>query len=289
MKTSIAMALKTAAAVIIYFPGQVAANAAFPLSAGLSAIPAEQAGLVLPALLAVGTLYSFILHFAARRSHLPLPKLIAAMGAVFYLVNTFQNQIETWYFRSAFPMIGEGDLGAFFLRGLLVTAIWVPSSLVLFRAGRPVAAERAFGLAGDWWKYLLAALAFVPVYLGFGFIAQLTPVLREVYAGWIADPLPTALLPLWQVFRGAVFTGIACLVFVVFATRRAALAGALLVFPAFMAAELFLPSAIMPPALRLVHTVEIVTSMSLWAWIAWRLLVPRAASGANPAKAAVAA
>jgi hypothetical protein len=37
-----------------------------------------------------------------------------------------------------------------------------------------------------------------------------------------------------------------------------------------------------------VHTVEIVTSMSLWAWIAWRLLVPRAASGAVPTKAAAA-
>ena len=100
-------------------------------------------------------------------------------------------------------------------------------------------------------------------------MAKLAPVLGTTYAAWIADTRLVALLPVWQIFRGALFVSIAAPILSLFPRRkRAAIA---------LCASL---SVLMPLALRLVHFFELTCSMILYSLCLIALLTkPKPAQG----------
>jgi hypothetical protein len=283
--------VKVLLAVLVYFIVQAAAGAFLPMSPALSAIPEGEKWMVMPALLLVGLVYSLILLFYCRRSSRRTIELMPLVALVLFTVATFQSQVETLYFRKAFTVLSDGDLATLFVHGFITSIVFAPLAVLIFRKGAkpgtgfPEAASgdpdgaRDYDFDRRWWKYLLAALAYLPFYFGFGMLAQLAPVLGATYAAWIADTSLLAFLPLWQVFRGALFMGIAVLVISLFPKRAHAAIALSASFSLFISISLAFPSVIMPQALRLVHFCEITSSMVLYSLCVVALLTrPKAAA-----------
>lgn len=254
---------------LVYFVVQAALGLALPMSPGVSAVPASEQWMTLPGLILVGLVYSAILLYYCRHSSRDTKELAALSAIALFAIGTFQSQIETWYFRKAFAVITDRDLVLLFVQGFVAAAVFAPAAVLLFRgrSGRAVdrsGEERDYSFDRRWWRYLLAALLYLPFYFGFGMLAQLAPVLGTTYAGWTADASLVALLPLWQVLRGGLFAGLAVLVISLFPRRGQAAFALSASFSLFLAIPLVLPSIIMSPSLRLVHFFEIFGSMALY-------------------------
>lgn len=269
--------LKVLGGAMIYAVARALSGIVWPLSPGFSAVPENEAWFTIPALLLVGLVYSLILRFYAKNSSAPTGRLILKASGSFFLINTIQTQVETFYFRKAFPLITDSDMAGLFVIGILFSILFAPACILLHRAGEKagdrVPAERDYSFSRSWWRYALAALAYVPLYLGFGMLAKLSPVLREEYASWIINDRLVSLLPLWQVARGTLFAAIAVLIFSIFPSRNKAILGASLSFALFTSLELLFPNILMPPTLRLIHFFEITASMVAYAFVSGYLLL----------------
>lgn len=277
------MLLKIAAGALAFITARIISALVFPFSEGLSALPEADQAWIFPAMTLTALGFSTLLFYVRRGSALGQGRLIILSGLVFLTVNTLQTQIETLYFRSAFPMITDRDMVYLFLSGILTTLVWIPAALTLF--GRKAGLEP--GTERDWtWekrplRYALAALAYLPFYLGFGYLAQMSPALRAEYAEWIAVPELTAWLPLWQVFRGAGFLTISLVALSLFPRRRQGAWGLALMLSLFISLELLTPSVLMSTPLRLVHFCEITLSMVLYGLTLSRLVI-RKGEGLRP-------
>jgi hypothetical protein len=287
-------ALRVALCALAYSAIQAALGLALPMSPEFSAVPENERWMALPALFLVGLVYSAILLYYCRRSPMGSPALAALAGLVLFAVGTFQSQIETWYFRKAFPIITDRDLALLFVHGFLTAGLFAPAAVLILRgrafhargrvpraggrgAEAAAAVDRDFAFERRWWRYLLAALAYLPFYFGFGMLAQLAPVLGATYAPWIADESLLALLPFWQLLRGALFMGLGVLLTSLFSKRSHAAFALSVSFSLFISASLAFPSIIMPAALRAVHFCEITSSMILYALAVVALLTRRKA------------
>lgn len=269
--------LKVLGGTMIYAVARAVSSVAWPLSPGFSAVPENEAWLTLPALLLVGLVFSLILRFYAVYSSDTTGKLILKASGAFFLINTIQTQVETFYFWEAFPIITKSDMAGLFIIGAIFSILFAPACILLQRAGQKtgasVPAERDYSFSRTWWRYALAVIAYVPLYLGFGMLAQLSPVLRQEYAAWIVNDSLVTLLPLWQVGRGILFAGIAVLIFSIFHSRKKAILGALLSFTLFISLELLFPNILMSPRLRLIHFIEINASMVAYALVSGSLML----------------
>ncbi len=272
-------AVKVLGGAMIYAIARAASGMLWPLSAGFSAIPENEAWFTLPALALVGLGYSMILRFYSQHSSEKTWVLALKTFAVFVLVNTVQSQVETLYFREAFPMITDADLAGVFVMGFITSILFVPACIFLHRAGfKTKAADpnpRDFYFGKAWWRYALSALAYLPLYLGFGMLAQLSPDLKAEYAEWVVNDRLLAFLPLWQVARGMLFAAATVLLFSIFSARSKAILGTALSLTFFISLELLFPNIIMSPTLRLVHFFELNGSMALYSLAAGFLLLKK--------------
>jgi hypothetical protein len=276
------IALRIALCALVYFVVQALLGVALPLSPEFAAVPEGEKWMLMPAMILVALVLSAIVFYYCRRSSKGTLELAALSALLFFAIGSFQSQIETWYFRKAFAAITDRDLVLLFVHGLITSLVFAPLAVLVCRRGTAPGAgfpegERDYDFDRRWWRYLLAALLYIPFYFGFGMLAQLAPVLGSTYAGWIADESLLALLPLWQLFRGGLFMGLAVLLISLFQKRAHAAFALSVSFSLFISISLAFPSSIMPPALRLVHFCEITSSMVLYSLCAIALLTRRKA------------
>jgi hypothetical protein len=291
VKSAVFVALQWFGAVVAFIVGSLVANAILPLpQAILDAVPAAGVFSGPVAMLFSAAVIATILLWAARRSSFSglgmwLQLLVLSFGA-----ETFQTQIETGYFITAFPLLqGNFVVYLLILRGLVKSIVFV---LLLFllvggfsRKSRPearfrVTVDRAVK-AASW----LAAV-YVVLYLLFGYyIAWQSQELRLFYGGptqlnsltnqWLATLMNMPELPVFQYFRGVLW--LLCLIplFKGFSGRRLELvilsALALAYLPTV---ELSYPNPLMPAAVSIMHFWEVSISMAIFgALCAW--FVPR--------------
>jgi hypothetical protein len=216
-------------------------------------------------------------------------RLAAVMTAVFFGVNTFMPQVESWLFQVSSGMASHLPaemIPRIVLAGLLHSCLWIPLAVWILGRwksegttepdSRPSLAATLMG-----WKLALAAVAYVFVYFLFGYyVAWRSPAVRAYYGG--TDPgtfweqlrgvLRDSLwLPLAQVLRGALWTVIG--VTVLRSMRGRVLERALaigLLFSIVMTAGLILPNPYMPYAVRMVHLAETASSNFLFGvFVGW--------------------
>ena len=286
-KSILALALQWIGAFIAFVLSMIAANIISPLPQFImEKIP--EAGLMSDssALLFNGVINATILVWAARRSSLKGFALVGQLFVLSFLAQTFQAQIETAYFLSAFPLLqGSLEVYRLFLRGAIVSAMFV-LLVTLFVGGFSRTPRKAtrFTIHADqavrtsaW----LAAVYFV-LYVLFGyFVAWQSQEVRLFYGGpaelnSFADQMLSTLMnkpefPVFQYFRGVVW--ILCLIPLLkgFTGGRLELvllsARALGLLPT---AALAFPNPLMPAEVSLYHFWETSLSTGLFgALCAW--------------------
>jgi hypothetical protein len=291
----------------------VAYMVCFALAFGLlvPAQPAPRAGVeplsVGTAMLLVVALTTAVMGWLILRARPAGWALVGTLVPVLFGVQTFLPQIESLIFQ-AFPGFAQqlpvALVPRFVGAGLLHAVLWVPLAVWLlghFRAGPADGTPQPPIVPGGWAvKVPLAALAYVAFYFTFGYyVAWSSPEVRAYYGG--SDPgsywlmlrnilRDTPWLPVAQVLRGLLWTGIAL---VVLRTIRGSLLekalalGAL--FAVVMNAGLLLPNPYMPYAVRMAHLLETASSNFLYglllAWMFARPAVAARGAAAAPATA----
>lgn len=177
------------------------------------------------AMLFNGVTNAMILVWAARRSSFKGFKLFGQLFVLSFFVQTFQTQIETGYFLSAFPLLqGNFELYRLILRGFVTSAMF--ALLVTWFTGGFSKAERGaahFTVNTDHAVKHSAWLAMVyfALYLLFGYyVAWQSHDLRVFYGGpvqlnsfveqWLTTLMSKPEMPVFQYFRGVIW--ILCLI-----------------------------------------------------------------------------
>lgn len=220
-----------------------------------------------------------VLAYVASRSSGSLFSLTAALFTLQFGAETALTQLETWFLRSAFD-VSNATIIRIVLAGAIRAALFAPVAvLVAKRFLKPsdstnLVAHQHWNRAMVGCALFITACFYVLLYFAFGyFIAWRSPEVRVFYQG--NDQLLSFLeqmrlvqrdtpfmLP-FQLLRGLLWCGLACLVSAIFATRgrRHIAAATALVMGILPASLLLLPNPLMPPPVRHAHLVEMVASM----------------------------
>lgn len=206
-------------------------------------------------------------------------RLIVITFIIFWGIQYFMTQIETLYFDSAVKMPLK-DTFQVVIMGVL--SIIISSSFAVLILGK-LKTKRTFSDDKKTIKILftksfsnmtiILAVWYVIIYFLFGyFVAWQFPALREYYTGTTAmlnvfqhmanqfqtDPL----LPLFQLFRGLLWSGLSMIIIISLNTKgwKTYIITALL-FSILITTPLILPNDYMPLPVRLGHSLELFTSM----------------------------
>jgi len=227
-----------------------------------------------------------ILIWAARRSSSKGFTLAGGLFVLSFLAQTFQTQIETAYFISAFPLLhGNFEVYRLFLRGAITSAIFVLLVTLIVgafshkpRTGTKFTVHaKQFVKAGAW----LGVLYFVLYFLFGYFVAWRSQELRVFYGGpaelnSFANQILTTLMtrpemPFFQYARGILW--IVCLIplFKSFTGERVELVAlSALALGLLPTVQLAFANPLMPAEVSLYHFWEVSLSMYIFgALCAW--------------------
>ncbi len=237
--------------------------------------------------LMVSFLQALVLSYAILRSRWTGWRLVLTIFFVFYGATTFMSQIETVVFlRYLVDVVPAAMIPGLFLQGAITAAVFAPLAVWFLgkmkEAPQVEGAESEAGLPGgeagsrpwrEWvGRWALIALLYVMVYIGFGALV-FRPLAGPAFEAYYGDlQLPGWIIP-FQLLRGLMWGALALPV--VRMTRGRWWEPRLLVallFSVLMAANLLIPTEIMPPVIRKAHLVEVFSSNFLFGWAtAWLL------------------
>jgi hypothetical protein len=280
-KFALSVLLQWIGAFIAFLLSMIVANILLPLPQFImDKMPATGFMSSSAAMLFNGVVNATLLVWAGRRSSLKGFALAGGLFVFSYLTQTFQTQIETSYFLSAFPLL-QGNFEAYglFLRGAITSVLFV-LLVTLFVGGlsrKPRDSEKftvqaeQFIKAGAW-----LGVVYLALYLLFGYcIAWQSKELRVFYGGSaelnsFANQILTTLMskpemPFFQYARGILW--IVCLIplFKSFTAGRLELillsALGLGLLPT---AQLAFPNPLMPAGVSLYHFWEVSISTGIF-------------------------
>jgi len=241
------------------------------------------------ALVVVCVLQTLVLSYLILRSRWSGMRLAATIAFVFYGVATFMPQIESAVFITSLP---AGTLPRLFVMGALVAIPFAALAVLILGKRKPDPADldsasRLTMPASEWgWKLALIAIAYVTLYLSFGyFIAWRNPALRAYYGD--VDPgsftgqlghifRDMAWLVPFQIVRAMCWVAIAVPVIKMLKGDRLETALALgFLFSVVMNSLLLLPNPYMPESVRMSHLVETASSNFIFGVLVGWLLTER--------------
>ena len=235
--------------------------------------------------LSVGIVLSYLILRSAWHGWV----LAGAMFVGIYGIMTVVTQIESAAFLSG--KLGPGMLRAIFLQGAIGAALFAPLAVVVLGKWRTgTAAEESSeparrGAASAAWRIVLLVIAFVFLYMFFGyFVAWRNPELRAYYGGRDWPSFFAALKGNWEVARW--IYPLACLrallyiafVYPLIRMLRAAHWESALAAAAFLACwttGLLLPNSLMPASVARSHFWETLSfSLIFGALLGWLISPP---------------
>jgi hypothetical protein len=219
-------------------------------------------------------------------------RLAGALFALFYGITALS-------LLDAAVFVPEVVSGAVFVEAAIVAGLFGPLVVVAqgrwaasgsLEAGSPAAAADAWPRArSSWgwaWRLALLAVVYVALYIAFGLLVftplarALAPAVLETYA---ARDVPPWILP-FQALRGLLFVLVALPVLrATTGGRRQAGLSLGLAYGGLMAADLLIPTGLIPPAMQAAHFVEVFAENCLFGWL---VALTLAAPGSRPAGAA---
>lgn len=241
---------------------------------GMDPAQAKAAGMFLLVAMVEAVVVSLFVRTLAGPWYL---KVVLAITAYFGL-DTFMQQMETAYYWSAFSALTRGDLGRFFVRGIIVSLVFVPTAILVnwSRRGMSARLPKVADFSGAAWKIPAIGVIYVLIYFLFGyFVAWQFGEVRRFYTGTtdlmsffphMASAFrdrPTY-VP-FQFMRGILWAGFGLSALYLMRGRRAALLAIVAaMFALLPTVQLAYPNPLMPPSVRAAHFLETVTSMALF-------------------------
>ncbi len=286
-KSALALFGQFAGATVAYIVSLAIAGALLPMPQSILERTPEVGMMSLPAaMLFNGAVNTVILLWVARCSSLKGFALAGQLFLVSFLTQSFQTQIETGYFLSAFPLLnGNFEVYRLMLRGAITSGIFI-LLVALFIGGfsRKPREAATFTVHAD--QFLKAgawlAIVYVALYMLFGyFVAWQSQTLRVFYGGpaelnsllnqWSTALMNMPELPFFQYARG--FLWIVCLIplFKSFTGGRVELVIlSALVLGLLPTTGLAFPNPLMPAEVSLYHFWEVSISTGIFgALCAW--------------------
>lgn len=222
------------------------------------------------ALIVVTLCETFLVNYAIGNSKLTGLRLMGAMVALTWGIQTFMTQIETLVFIKAFPDLDVGGVLNLMLQGLLKFTVTIPA--VMFLHGKwkkpSVETEATPVLKRRWYVWLpVISLLYVVLYYSFGLLPISFPEVKEYYAPWIASlgSMSWVSLLTVQLIRGLLW--FACLLplfWILKGSKEKKMAFAAVFMAVFTAFQLMFPNGLMPPFVRLWHFVELFGEMLIF-------------------------
>jgi hypothetical protein len=225
--------------------------------------------------------------YPVRHARMGGARLMGAMVVTLFGFLTAMGQIETFYFGSAFPLLGTQEILNIVYRGFLTVLLFVP--LVVIAWGR-MRAEPAVATGIDWgswlWKAPLLAVVYMLLYFTFGYyVAWQFPETRLLYTGstellgvvehfrrsFAESPFFAPL----QFIRGLLWVGFSAPMIVVLAGRRRETIVSLALLGGLFGLQPLLPSPFFPEMVRYAHALEVVPSMVIFGALMGIVLAPK--------------
>jgi hypothetical protein len=218
-----------------------------------------------------------ILIYLVKRLNLWGVKLFLSTVIIFWGLQTFMTQVETWYFREAMPAITNRELLNLFLRPLITAVTFIPLALwILGKWKQDTESSVPQTQANLKWKEVLwLSAAYVIIYFAFGyFVAWQFEAVRLFYsgniknAGFIGQIQQTMqtknFIFLFQFFRGFlwIMVGFPIVMYLKGGKKEKILACVFLY--SLPAIQLIVDNPFMPQQVRIAHLLEVATSNGLF-------------------------
>lgn len=243
---------------VVKFLALWVAMAAATIGTGMLMPPPPAAGVAdgpvgaLTALMSVTGIGALVLAGLASRLTGTGWRRFAILFAVLFGVETGLSWIEAVFFNDFVKLSGLALINMA-VSGLIKAGISAAAATLLWR--RPGEAER-LGAIG-WVRPALVAGLYVLIYFTAGFLVAWSNEAVRAYYGDGLDIEP-AKLALFQLGRGAIWTGLAVLLAMTVRGRTLTVAGLVgAAFAVLMAAPLLYPNALMPWPVRQAHLIEL--------------------------------
>ncbi|MEZ6243035.1 MAG: hypothetical protein R3B57_08330 [Phycisphaerales bacterium] len=254
----------------------------------------EQSLILLAAVVLVGAIEAATIAAFTLRARSRIVPLCAALAIIIFGVMSLQAQVESAYF-GVLPLATIRDI---LLMGAIIACVTSLAAVALLpRLHGPRPSLRlALASRTPWswvWRAIVASLAYVAIYLIFGyFIAWQDPAVRDYYHGEAPVSFLAHLSDLatsspdffaLQAARGLVWTAIGVLAIATLRRGRAESALLLaLLFAVLLNAQLLIPNPTMPWEVRRMHILETVPSNLLMGALVGLLFAGRPASRGGP-------
>lgn len=268
--------MKFALLFFIFFILFVLPNVFFPLNIKIEN-PSEYNGQMIAVLLLMQ--FSIIIYLI-KRLNLWGGKLFLSTALIFWGLQTFMTQSETWYFREAMPAITNKELLNLFLRPLITAVTFIP--LAIWMLGKwKQNAERStpqiqLNPSNLHWKEVVwLSAAYVIIYFVFGyFVAWQFEAVRLFYSGsaenagfigQIQQTLQTKnFIFLFQFFRGFLWIMVGFpIVMYLNGSKKEKILACIFLY-SLPAIQLIVDNPFMPQQVRIAHLLEVATSNGLF-------------------------
>ncbi|HAL57204.1 MAG TPA: hypothetical protein DCP63_12220 [Bacteroidetes bacterium] len=242
------------------------------------------------ALVAYSVVASFCISYPILHARLSGLRLIIAMILSVFGLEVFMGQIETFFFRSAFPSLSSGDILDIIIRGFLTALIFVPLAVLVL--GKFAGGDGEENLAPrtsvrDWiWKVPFLAVGYVVIYFLFGyFVAWQFAEVRIFYTG-SSDIVPffqhfakTVSDQQWfvpfQLARGVLWIVFSLPIIIMLAGKKRQTIMSLCLLFGLFGLQIGIPNPLFPDQVRLAHLLETTPSTALYgALIGYFLSLP---------------
>ena len=220
---------------------------------------------------------TFILIYLIKRLELWGMKLFLAVVIVFWGLQTFMTQLETWYFREAMPQINNAELRNLFLRPLITSFTFTPLAIwILGKWKHNTNSFKSNAQANLTWKEMIGlSVAYVVIYFVFGyFVAWQFEAVRIFYSGTLEKvgfieqmkhtiATKNSIL-LFQLLRGFLYVVIGLPIVLYFKGGKSEKIMACVIIYFLPALQLTVNNPFMPPQVRIAHLLEVASSNSLF-------------------------
>lgn len=276
--------LKFTAMVIVVTVSFIIVSALIPYSEGLTTAHQDTDASAILFILISNAWLCLAIWYVTVNSPWEKSKLAFSLIGVLFLVASFMTQIETLFFRTAFPVLTTADIFWIFIANGVPIFVGVPLALYLFRNnsreqpdGRAIPMPSFRNLAA---KLILIGIAYVFVYFLFGyFIAWQVEDLRVFYSGNPTDPgffsqqmsnlEEFPIIYPFQFVRGVLFGVFVLPLLFMFKTNNRALFISMMLVFLSTAIPLVIPNPLFPESVRWAHFLEMITSMFFFSIIVW--------------------
>jgi len=207
-------------------------------------------------------------------------KLILALGLSFWGIEYFIAQIETLYFREAFPFMTNMEILNIMLRGVITTIIVVPLTVIIFGKRKTteniIIKEALAKIKIKSWvkKAPVFALLYIIIYLFFGYyVAWQFEAVRLFYSGtteqlnFINHIIMTMkgrpLFLLYHFIRGLLWIGFSVPIILMNSSRIKTMISLMLLF-SYHGFQIIMAQGIFPPDVLIGHTIETTISACIY-------------------------